>query len=455
MSESLIYEDSSVRVMYRHGKKDNLICTFGDAAAAAKYDALNYNGKSVIEHLDLCAVIFQPKGANWYPSESMCAAIKVLREVIDLSEFANIIGYGASMGGYGALKFSHLLNATHIVAYCPQWSIDPDEANGENPGFSSYFKEGMRGHGVSSSELARYENGVYLVYDPKHVIDNYHAKSYLSRGCKIVAVPLRGAGHDVPKILIGREYFSQLWDAVLAGNADCVRSIVVNKYRSSRLRYIGAFRLAARRHPRWCSKLLIDQASKYIIYDDSLDNLNIESVVDDLIRRLALQGVRSSARSLARLKAMREVVTDRVDLVIDQLLTFNEESYLLRTKFDTLLCYDEIRGNLRAYRCDDIVMKMAMPVQLRYYRENPFLSVEKYGGSKICVMTSDGRVMLREMQGLDGLEIAGYKVDISDGKVALKSMINGSYCSISPLGEVTWDRPWARSNETFELIRRK
>lgn len=455
MIEELIYEDRAVRVLYRRGVGRDLICTFGDAAEAASFNASNYNGKLAIENLNISAIVFQPKSTNWYPSESMHAAINKLRTTIDLSSFRNIVGYGASMGGFGALKFSHFLQATHVIAYCPQWSIDPNEANGANPGFSAYFRKEMSGHGVKGHELAAYGRGIYIIYDPRHSIDNYHARSYLRECDRVIAIPLRGAGHDIPKILIGRVYFSELLRAVVSENKECARNLIVKKYRLSKFRYIGAFRLAIKRHPEWCGRLLIGRACMYLTYDDPVLDWDVELVVGDLIRNLSFGENKSLARSVARLRVLRGIAGDQANMMVDQMSAIDERIFFLRTKFETLICYDDKEREFCARSYNDIVIKGGNPVQLGYHLGRPYLSVGSGKGQKVCVMVRDGKIALREIPDLDGVAVEGYVIEINEERVALRAAANNQYCSISPVGVATWDRSWARSNETFELVRRK
>ncbi len=52
----------------------------------------------------------------------MVELAKVILPIIQ--RFKNIVGYGGSMGGYAAIKYSNLLNMNRIIAFVPQYSID-------------------------------------------------------------------------------------------------------------------------------------------------------------------------------------------------------------------------------------------------------------------------------------------------------------------------------------------
>lgn len=371
---------------------------------------------------------------------------------IDFENFKNVVGYGASMGGYGVLKFAKLLRITHVIAYCPQWSIDPSEAHGENPGYSSSFNESMRGHSVKKHELDAYKKGIYIVYDPRHAVDNYHAKSYLSQNNNISMIPLRGAGHEIPKILIGRKYFSRLFAAVLEGNAEGVRNTVVNEYRLTKFRSASAFQLASERHPVSTAKIIIKNTYRYLTTDDFFPNSSVEHATENLIRQLLRLGRHSMARSLARLQACRETNESKSNVILERVKLTENTPHLIRTKYQTYLCYDKKTENFCAYNSDEIVARAANLIYLGYYGETPYLFVNKEGRQKVCIMNNSGGIITRQIPCLDGLTINGYKIEANKTKVSFQQLNNNKYFSIGQSGHATWDRPWARSDETFDLV---
>jgi hypothetical protein len=455
MINNSIYEDAEMKVTYRQGTGDTLIILFGDAADAAKFHLSEYKGKKIVEHLNISCVVFQPKKTSWYPAESMRAASENINLSLDLTNFKNIVGYGASMGGYGVLKFAKLLRITHVIAYCPQWSIDPSEAHGANPGYSSNFDSNMRGHSVKKHELDIYKKGIYIVYDPRHAVDNYHAESYLIQNNDISMIPLRGAGHEIPKILIGRKYFSRLFAAVLEGDADEVRNTIVKEYRLTQFRYASSLQLASKRHPTTTAKIIIKNTNLYLTADNFFFNSSIESATENLIRQLLRHGRHNLARGLARLQACRETNESKSNIILERAKITESMPHLIRTKYNTYICYDKKTESFFAYKPEEIVARAANPVYLGYYNEAPYLFINKHDQRKICIMINSGAIVTREVPYLDGLTVSGYKIEANKNKVSLQELNNGQYCSVNQIGHATWDRSWARSDETFDLVSSK
>lgn len=66
-----------------------------------------------------------PKQKSWFPQASMIELEKAISPILE--GFKNIVGYGGSMGGYAAIKYSNLLNMNRVIAFVPQYSIDPEQ----------------------------------------------------------------------------------------------------------------------------------------------------------------------------------------------------------------------------------------------------------------------------------------------------------------------------------------
>ncbi len=134
MSDStnvIIYDDEEIRVMWSPGADDVVLVTFGDLAILAR--DTRFFAETPLKKLGTAAVGIMAKRGNWYPSEHIKKASRAILDKIN--GYKVRILYGGSMGGYGAIKFSCLLRATHVIALCTQWSIDPLECGGVEPGW--------------------------------------------------------------------------------------------------------------------------------------------------------------------------------------------------------------------------------------------------------------------------------------------------------------------------------
>lgn len=69
-------------------------------------------------------IYFFARRNDWWQTEEMFQAIKIL-DVLQLeTKYKYIITYGLSMGAYGALMFSRLLKANRVIAIAPQYSVN-------------------------------------------------------------------------------------------------------------------------------------------------------------------------------------------------------------------------------------------------------------------------------------------------------------------------------------------
>ncbi len=82
-----------------------------------------YWGAKLTEKLGLSAVGIVSRTPNWFPAADMRQVAPAIREAMGKS--ATRVGYGASMGGYAAIKYSGLLATHATLAISPQVSIDP------------------------------------------------------------------------------------------------------------------------------------------------------------------------------------------------------------------------------------------------------------------------------------------------------------------------------------------
>lgn len=119
---------------------------------------------------DLACIGVVAKRGNWYPKHNLEAAASVILDHI--RGYESRILYGGSMGGYAAIKYSALLGATQVIAFCPQWSIDAEECKDiVNPGWQEYFSETMRGMGVKAQDIG---GRVFVFSDKYQNVDNFH-----------------------------------------------------------------------------------------------------------------------------------------------------------------------------------------------------------------------------------------------------------------------------------------
>ena len=160
-SPTVVYDDDHIRVIWAPGRSSYVLVTFSPMTSLV--DGSRFFCDVPVQKLGVNCLGFMPKKPNWYPAKSMIKAVAAISVI--LARFPEVVSYGGSMGGYGAIKYSALLGATSVIALCPQWSIDMSECEGKHPGFQSWYDPSMKGMAVRPVDVC---GKVYVFYDPAH-----------------------------------------------------------------------------------------------------------------------------------------------------------------------------------------------------------------------------------------------------------------------------------------------
>ncbi len=269
---TILYEDDEVRVIWSPGADDIVLVTFGDLVNLAK--GLEFFAEKPLKKLGIAAVGVMAKRGNWFPSESIQKASSAILDKI--SGHRARITYGGSMGGYGAIKFSRLLSATHVIALCPQWSLDPQECEGSDPGWRNFFVDHMNGMGIRRSDVS---GDVFIFSDPFDALDMFHLRMIMANAsCHHIRTPM--IGHHVTSVFAGTSNIKTIIDSCLTQDLTNLRIISRNLrkahgiYRSNLANHaermfptLTISRMASARHeiPPNETRRFLPQILKYIV----------------------------------------------------------------------------------------------------------------------------------------------------------------------------------------------
>ena len=117
MDKQIIFEDEHIRAIFLPGDSNTLVLSFGDLITRASGLSINAE-KSLIKY-QYNVIGVMPKQKSWFPQASMIELAKAISPILE--GFKNIVGYGGSMGGYAAIKYSNLLNMNRVIAFVPQY----------------------------------------------------------------------------------------------------------------------------------------------------------------------------------------------------------------------------------------------------------------------------------------------------------------------------------------------
>src|SRR5271165_1363976 len=120
----IIFESDRLRVVYQPADSDLLVFSFNGRDYTERGHA--FFGDKFFSGRGIAAVGIVDNRQSWYPAAAMAGAVQAIQSVIPAGAYASRLTYGVSMGGFAALKYARALAANAVMAFGPQWSIDPD-----------------------------------------------------------------------------------------------------------------------------------------------------------------------------------------------------------------------------------------------------------------------------------------------------------------------------------------
>ncbi|WP_336039941.1 hypothetical protein [Acinetobacter calcoaceticus] len=195
MDKQIIFEDEHIRAIFLPGDSNTLVLSFGDLITRASGLSINAE-KSLIKY-QYNVIGIMPKQKSWFPQASMIELAKTISPV--LQGFKNIVGYGGSMGGYAAIKYSNLLNMNRVIAFVPQYSIDPTQV--EDRRYAEFFDAvANKDMQIQLPDVDAAREYV-IVYDPYFSIDREHYLKIKELLPNLHTIHLPFTGHEALSVL--------------------------------------------------------------------------------------------------------------------------------------------------------------------------------------------------------------------------------------------------------------
>jgi pimeloyl-ACP methyl ester carboxylesterase len=191
-----------------------VVATFSGRSADSK-DAITETGaaEGFMDKNGISAVYFLAKSNIWWQTEEFPQALNVVRAILDKLNFGEVVTYGSSMGGYGALLAAGSLGARRVVCAAPQYTIDPSVVPWE-----TRYKRDARKIKFISRPLENYmgDAEVIILSDPFYDTDQRHVK-LIGRNRVVQHLHVPFAGHAVLPMLSQLGVISQTINAALRG----------------------------------------------------------------------------------------------------------------------------------------------------------------------------------------------------------------------------------------------
>jgi hypothetical protein len=244
----LIAENDDYLIYHQEGHRAPLIITFSHMEFA-KTNRIFW-GDTLLDRLGFTSLGIVCKRDNWYPS-SLRTLEPHFAEI--LSNYTERLCYGFSMGGYGAIKYSRLFQATHVLALSPQYSIDPKDLDGATPWFSGHLSQiSEPSMSIKSSEIA---GSVGIIFDPYESHDEYAVRKINAISPHIYRLPVSHVGHNTIHTISRGGAFAHVVDSILRNDWATVHRTLLNKRDTDQNRMMGLISHVAQKKPSLLLKL--------------------------------------------------------------------------------------------------------------------------------------------------------------------------------------------------------
>lgn len=166
------------------------------------------------------------------------------------ADAVSVVGYGLSMGAYGAVKHSRALGTDNTIAMAPQWTIDRS-ATEHDSRFNWAYQPFMKEMGVRRSEAT---GEILLMFDPSEAEDVAECALYQKHVDRVTPIRVLRGTHTLPHVLKGTQAFKGMLENVK--DPEAFRRAVKNIRRSSLHNLISLFSYFETHRPYFAYKLL-------------------------------------------------------------------------------------------------------------------------------------------------------------------------------------------------------
>ncbi|BDB27100.1 tetratricopeptide repeat protein [Cupriavidus sp. P-10] len=252
-SHQVLLDDQDFRITLHDTGSDVLIVAFSPMEWPGQDVKGRFWGDKVAHKLPFAWLSIDAKRPHWF-----CAAkwngIKGLVESAT-ARFPRRIGYGHSMGAYAALKHSGTYLPDAILAFAPQWSIDPMDVGDFDTRYEQWFE--LDSHKEMKIQPADIRGKSWIFFDSRFETDSAHVRSI--RGGAVNRISVTHMRHDVIYATKGANSLTYLVMRVLLGGEGAAkevhRHLRVEKKKTSTYLVHMAFRTLKARHAGWARNL--------------------------------------------------------------------------------------------------------------------------------------------------------------------------------------------------------
>lgn len=193
-----IYENSLYHAVYEGKNSDNLIITL-TSRTSKKEDV--FFGESFFKNSCYDIIFIRSDFNDWYVGGEFKKCLLEIEKIVKRNNYKNIIAYGASMGGYGAICVASVIKVTHLILAAPIWNIHADYERrwrsdairlSRNLSVTELNETTVYGPGILTPRVNHMPKIAYLIYD-QHGVDRRQVSEIKNHiPCIEIFVPYSG-----------------------------------------------------------------------------------------------------------------------------------------------------------------------------------------------------------------------------------------------------------------------
>jgi tetratricopeptide (TPR) repeat protein len=209
--DTTLFDDGELRVRHLPRGGDVCVVTFDSYNDVATLDRAGF-GEHFFAGRGMDAIHVISARNDWYQHEGTLAALVAIRDAV--RNYARVLTYGSSMGGYAAIRFAGQVGADTALALSPQYSIDPRRMPLENRWVEA---QTIRFRDELEQPICGVRRTV-VCYDSRS-IDAAHVER-IALECAIERVRLPYAGHPATSYLSELGLLGSLVDELVEDRLD-------------------------------------------------------------------------------------------------------------------------------------------------------------------------------------------------------------------------------------------
>jgi|GEM_PF-5617012 len=214
----MIAETDHVQCTLRDHGTDTLVIAFNDSWQVGASGRLRTGPPA--ENPGFSVLDITTRAPNWFPADDMAAVIPAALTHL-AGRFPRRVTLGFSQGGYGAIKFSRVLEATTTIAFSPQLSIDPRVVGSGR--FASYFSYDLNaGMAITASDCLC---AAYVFYDPYDDQDRRHVED-IGKLVSVIAIKVPFSGHATSRLFAAPERLRAIVQGCQYGDVAAMQRLV-------------------------------------------------------------------------------------------------------------------------------------------------------------------------------------------------------------------------------------